>query len=84
MELAPGAVELVDVPPGEHANVELQFREVVDIGVKARHMALVVTGGLGGLVVDLRGVPLRLPDRLEPRRELLASWQGAVWPGFDQ
>ncbi len=84
VELAPGSVELVDVPPGEHANVELQFQEVVDIGVKARHMGLVVTGGLGGLVVDLRGVPLRLPDRLEPRRELLASWQGAVWPGFDQ
>ncbi|HEY5628793.1 MAG TPA: hypothetical protein VIR16_04715 [Candidatus Limnocylindrales bacterium] len=84
VELPLGGVELVDVPPGEHANVELQFREVVDIGVRARHMALVVTGGLGGLVVDLRDVPLRLPDRLEPRRELLASWQGVVWPGIDQ
>ncbi len=84
VDLTPGGVDLVDVPPGEHATVELRFREVVDIGVKARHMALVVTGGLGGLVVDLRDSPLRLPDRLEPRRELLASWQGAVWPGFDQ
>jgi hypothetical protein len=84
VELPLGGVELVDVPPGEHANVELRFREVVDIGVRARHMALVVTGGLGGLVVDLRDVPLRLPDRLEPRRELLASWQGVVWPGLEQ
>ncbi len=84
VDLVPGGVDLVDVPPGEHATVELRFREVVDIGVRARHMALEVTGGLGGLVVDLRDAPLRLPDRLEPRRELLASWQGAVWPGFDQ
>jgi len=84
VELVPGSVELVDVPPGERATIELQFRDPVDLGVRARHLALDVTGGLGGLIVDLRDVPLRLPDRLEPRRELLASWQALVWPGFDQ
>ena len=83
IDLVPGSVELVDVPPGERATIELQFRDPVDLGVRARHLALDVTGGLGGLVVDLRDVPLRLPDRLEPRRELLASWQALVWPGFD-
>jgi hypothetical protein len=84
VELVPGGLEMVDVPPGERATVELRFREAVDLGVHTRHVALDVTGGLGGLIVDLRDVPLRLPDRLEPRRELLASWQAAVWPGFDQ
>ncbi len=83
-ELVPGGVDLVDVPPGERATVELRFRDAVDLGVRARHLALEVTGGLGGLMVDLRDVPLRLPERLEPRRELLASWQAAVWPGLDQ
>jgi hypothetical protein len=83
VDLTPGGIELVDMPPGERATIELQFREPVDVGVRARHIALDVTGGLGGLVVDLRDVPMRLPDRLEPRRELLATWQAAVWPGFE-
>ena len=84
VDLVPGGVDLVDVPPGERATVELRFRDAVDLGVRARHLAVEVTGGLGGLVVDLRDVPLHLPERLEPRRELLAGWQAAVWPGFDR
>jgi len=84
VELVAGGVELVDVPPGERATIELRFRDPVDLGVRARHLSLDVIGGLGGLIMDLRDVPLHLPDRLEPRRELLASWQAAVWPGFDQ
>ena len=61
--------------------MELRFRDPIDFGVRARHVGLEVTGGLGGLVVDLRDVPLRLPDRLEPRRDLLASWQGDCLAG---
>jgi hypothetical protein len=38
-----------------------------------------VSGGLGGLLVDLRDVPLRLPDRLDRRRELLDAWQESLW-----
>jgi hypothetical protein len=28
-------------------------------------------------------VPLRLPDRIEHRRELLAAWQNALWVAVD-
>jgi hypothetical protein len=28
-------------------------------------------------------VPLRLPDRQDRRRELLAAWQGALWGGSE-
>ena len=42
-----------------------------------------MTGGLGGLVVDLRDVPLRLPDRADLRGELLESWQTAIVTGRD-
>jgi hypothetical protein len=38
-----------------------------------------VTGGLGGLLVDTRDVPLRLPDRVERRRAQLEAWEQAVW-----
>ena len=50
---------------------------------RGRHFAIDVTGGLGGLVVDLRDVPLRLPDRADLRGELLESWQTSVVSGTD-
>ena len=37
-----------------------------------------MTGGLGGLVVDLRDVPLRLPERADLRGELLEAWQTSL------
>lgn len=83
LDLVPGGLELVDLPPGERAVVELRFRDAVDLGVRVRHAAVEVTGGLGGLLVDLRDVPLRMPDRPERRRDLLAAWQSALWAGMD-
>ena len=52
------------------------------LGARGRHFAVDVGGGLGGLLVDLRDVPLRLPERLERRRELLDAWQRALWAGL--
>lgn len=83
LELVPGGLELVDLPPGERAVVELRFRDPVVLGPRARHFAMEITGGLGGLLVDLRDVPLRLPERLERRRDLLTAWQSALWAGLD-
>jgi hypothetical protein len=79
----PGAVQLVDLPPGIGATIELETREGAWLGVKARRIALDVVGGLGGLLVDTRDVPLRLPDRAERRRELLDAWQRPLWPTGD-
>jgi hypothetical protein len=73
----------VDLPPGESAVAEFQFRDTVRLGTRGRHFALDVAGGLGGLLVDLRDVPLRLPDRADRRRELLSAWQAALWAGIE-
>jgi hypothetical protein len=62
---------------------EFKFRDAVRLGARGRHFAIDVTGGLGGLVVDLRDVPLKLPDRSDLRAELLESWQTAIVTGRD-
>jgi hypothetical protein len=77
-ELRPGTLQLVDLPPGTGAVAEFQFHDKVRLGGRGRHFAIDVTGGLGGLLVDLRDVPLRLPDRADLRSELLETWQAAV------
>jgi hypothetical protein len=80
-ELRPGGLERVDLPPGATAVAEFRFQDTVRLGGRGRHFAIDVTGGLGGLLVDLRDVPLRLPDRADLRIELLEAWQAAVASG---
>ena len=83
LELSPGVLRLVDLPPGVPARVELETREGSLLGTKSRRMALDVTGGLGGLLVDTREIPLRLPDRAERRRALLEAWERPVWAAVE-
>ena len=74
-----GDVHVLDLPPGVPARVELASREMGLLGLRSRRVAVEVTGGLGGLLVDTRDVPLRLPDRVERRRAQLEAWEHAVW-----
>ena len=84
LDLTAGAVHLVDLPPGRRAIADISFRDAVDLGVRARHFAVPVVGGLGGLLVDLRDVPLRLPSRPDRRREQIAAWQRPLWPDAER
>jgi hypothetical protein len=83
LELSSGALRLLDLPPGVPARVELELREGTLLGARNRRMVLEVTGGLGGLLVDTREIPLRLPDRSERRRALLEAWERPVWATGD-
>ena len=84
LQLAGGRLALVDLPPGQTGAVELGFRAPVDLGVRGKRFALRATGGLAGLVVDMRDVPLRLPERADARRDVLGSWEAALWPDRDR
>jgi hypothetical protein len=81
IDLVPGGVAMVALPPGASATAEFRFRDSVRLGGRGRHFAVDVSGGLAGLLVDLRDVPLRLPDRADRRRELLDGWQTTVAAG---
>ena len=83
VDMVAGGIALVDLPPGVQGEAELAFKNTVELGPKGRRFAIAVSGGLAGLVVDLRDIPLRLPERPDRRREVLTSWERALWPERD-
>jgi hypothetical protein len=83
-ELAGGEVAFVELAPGDTALATLEFRDAVRIGHRARRVAVPVSGGVAGLAVDLRDVPLRLPERRDRRRAALAAWGELAWPGDER
>lgn len=84
IELHPGAVQVVDLPPGRTSKVDLDFRDAVRLDSRAHHFSMDVAGGLAGLLVDLRDIPLRMSDRPESRRAALDAWQRGMWPEVDE
>ena len=83
VDLVAGGLTLVDLPPGESGMAELSFRGAPELGPRGRRFQIPVTGGLAGLLLDLRDIPLRLPERPDRRRELLGTWEAALWPERD-
>jgi hypothetical protein len=83
-ELAAGEVSFIDLPPGDRALATLEFRDAVRLGHRAKRVAVPVSGGVAGLAVDLRDVPLRLPERRDRRRAALAAWGELAWPGDER
>ena len=84
LDLVPGGLQLVDLPPGQVATAEFEFRDTVRLGTRGPPLR-----GRGGRRSRRSSpgparYPLRMPERLEHRRELLAAWQGALWIGSDR
>ena len=84
IELHPGAVQVVDLPPGSAAKVDMDFRDAVRLTDRSHHFSVDVAGGLAGLLVDLRDIPLRISDRPDSRRAALEAWQHGMWPEVDE
>lgn len=82
LELPAGGLQLVDLPPGVAGSIEVRVR-TGRRGEPAEPVVLEVTGGLGGLLVDARPIPLDLPDRAERRRQLIEAWEQPVWGSVD-
>jgi hypothetical protein len=83
-DLVGGEVAFVELAPGDRALATLEFKDAVRVGHRARRVAVPVSGGVAGLAVDLRDVPLRLPERRDRRRAALAGWGELAWPGDER
>jgi len=83
LPLIAGGLELFDLPPGQQAEAVISFKDPVVLGARGKRFAVDVAGGLGGLLVDLRGVPLTLPENPDQRRLRVDAWQRAMWAGID-
>lgn len=83
-DLAAGEISFLELAPGDNALATLEFRDAARIGHRARRVVVPVSGGVAGLAVDLRDVPLRLPERRDRRRAALAAWGELAWPGDER
>ena len=83
IDLVAGGLTLVDLPPGLAARPSWRSAERRSWVPRGRHFRVAVSGGLAGLLLDLRDIPLRLPERPDRRRELLGTWERALWPERD-
>jgi hypothetical protein len=70
--LLPGTVQVVDLPPGLLATVEIGGPDELWVGVRAKRVRFEMAGG-----------PLRLPQHPERRREALEAWQRPLWTSVD-
>jgi hypothetical protein len=76
VEVGYGDLEVLPLPPGRQAVLDLRPLRRFDVGLGGPGKAgkRRVSGGLAGLIIDGRGRPLRLPDEPEQRQSQIRQW----------
>lgn len=79
IEVRPGQLEVVPLPRGQVAELEIDLDPTVSLGAprRTRRVRASVSGGAVGLVLDARDAPLLLPRRSDDRRAVLTAWRDA-------
>ena len=79
LEVKQGALEILPLPIGQSARLDLQPLHHADVGFgPGRGGSMNVSGTAMGVLVDGRGRPLRFPADQAQRRELLKKWLWTV------
>jgi uncharacterized protein (TIGR01319 family) len=75
VEVQHGQMEVLPLPPGQQAVLELRPRPGIDVGIRSRRdYKQRVSGGLAGLIIDARGRPLHLLGERKKRLVQLQQW----------
>lgn len=77
LEVTYGSIEVIPLPAGQKATLELRPSRQFDIGWgrSGRGAVAEVDGGALGVIIDARGRPLQVPQDEEVRRRLLQEWR---------
>ncbi len=76
VEIPYGTIEIIELPPGQKATLEIRPARHFDIGIgqPGRGAVTEVEGGALGVIIDARGRPLRLPGDGAKRQAWLRQW----------
>lgn len=76
MDIRQGDLEVIPLPVGQRASLQLQpfYRYDIGMGGAGRGGNLRVTGSSLGIIIDARGRPLSLPESVERRAEIYRKW----------
>jgi hypothetical protein len=77
IEVRPGQLEVVPLPRGQVAELEIELDPAVSLGAprRTRRLRASVSGGAVGVILDARDAPLLLPRRSDDRRAVLSAWR---------
>jgi MutL protein len=80
IEVRTGQLVALPLGRGQQADLEIELEPGVSLGTprRARRVSASIHGGVVGLVLDARGVPLHLPRRSDDRRAMLSSWRDVL------
>lgn len=80
VEVPYGALEVIPLPPGREAVLELRPTSGFDVGLgrKGKGARTEVEGGGVGVIIDARGRPLSLPTDGEKRRAKIQEWMWEI------
>ncbi len=76
VEVPYGSLEVIPLPTGQTADLELRPTRRFDVGLGIRGQAGMtkVEGGIIGIIIDARGRPLPIAPDLEEQRERMQRW----------
>jgi hypothetical protein len=76
VEVPYGSLEMIPLPAGETASLELRPTRRFDVGLGTKGQAGTtrVEGGIIGIIIDARGRPLPIAQDPEEQREKMQRW----------
>jgi len=79
-EVSYGSLEVIPLPFGQRATLELRPTQSFDVGLgrKGRGATTEVEGGAVGVIIDARGRPLSLPEERVAQQEEVQKWMWEV------
>ena len=84
-QLRGGEIKKISLPGGQKAKALIKPHGALDVGAgEGKTLETTIDGGIVGIVIDVRGRPIRLPEEEQERKEKLIGWYKSLelYPTF--